>query len=66
MTCFLYPDGTVETFKDLVIAITCNFDYTKMPGDFHECATVAYIQNEWFHTARLLPYDKYNSRSKQY
>lgn len=52
-TMYLYPDGTVTYFREIVVTFTCEFNYLNIPSDSHECTTIAYIQNEFTDTAHL-------------
>jgi hypothetical protein len=45
--CYVYPNGTVIFYKHMTLTITCEFNYTNIPLDNHNCSTTAYIQNEF-------------------
>lgn len=60
----MYPNGTVVLYKEIDLTITCQFDYTNIPTDFHTCETVAYMQNEFTDTGMLRWVDKFNENRK--
>jgi hypothetical protein len=39
----LYPNGTVNYIRDLIVTITCDFNYQNIPRDTHVCRSVAYL-----------------------
>ncbi len=52
---FLYPNGDIIYQKELVLSLTCQFDYTNIPSDRHSCYTVGFVVNEFSDTAILIP-----------
>lgn len=64
---YLYPNGTIYQFKEILLTLTCNFDYTNIPSDEHSCHTTAYMQNEFSDTGVLQFVDKFpKGREKQH
>lgn len=62
---YLYPNGTITFFRELVLTITCEFNYANIPSDVHHCETVAYIQNEFNDTAYLIFVNKFTETRNQ-
>lgn len=64
---YVYPNGTITYFRELILTVTCQFAYVNIPSDSHECHVVAYIMNEFSDTAVLKSIDKFDSnREKRY
>lgn len=56
---YLYPNGTVQYYRELELTLTCVFQYENIPSDEHECQVTAYIINEFSDTAMLKLIDKF-------
>lgn len=52
-TVYLFPNGTITYFRELLLTLTCEFDYGNIPSDHHQCLTTAYVINEFNDTAYL-------------
>lgn len=50
---YVYPNGTIEYYKETMITLTCDMNYADIPSDHHHCFTTAYIQNDFKDTAIL-------------
>lgn len=50
---YLFKNGTIIYFKELMLTLTCEFNFGNMPSDNHACLTTSYIQNEFNDTAFL-------------
>ncbi len=48
---YLYPNGTIELFREAILTFTCKMDFSDIPSDEHYCHTTAYIQNDFKDTA---------------
>lgn len=60
-TMYAYPNGTLTLQKELILTISCQFNYEDIPSDAHSCKTVAWIQNEFTDTAILQFINKFES-----
>lgn len=40
---YLYPNGTINMFRKILLTITCEFNFKNIPTDAHHCETVSYI-----------------------
>eukprot|EP00347_Sterkiella_histriomuscorum_P017150 403350477 len=66
-TVYLFPNGTITYFKEILLGLTCQFNYDNIPSDEHQCLTTAYIINEFSDTAQLQWIDRFQrNRDKQY
>ena len=48
---YLHPNGTITYFKEILLTLTCDFNYVNIPSDEHVCRTTAYIINEFSDSA---------------
>jgi hypothetical protein len=57
---FLYPNGTVAYFREIILGITCEFDFKNIPSDNHTCPTIAHVTNEFNDYGILVWVDKFS------